>query len=177
MDFKKPLNSFNQLLRQQSIIFAHLFWDQSKRENETIKTHTMYPEQLVIPMKAELTSLGFEDLTTPEKVDAAIRDTKGTVLVVVNSVCGCAAGAARPAVKMAMSHEKKPAHLATVFAGFDTEATAQARKYFAPYPPSSPCMALFKDGMLVHFIERHHIEGRSAAMIADNLRMAFDEFC
>ncbi len=104
----------------------------------------MYPEQLVIPMKAELTSLGFEDLTTPEKVDAAIRDTKGTVLVVVNSVCGCAAGAARPAVKMAMSHEKKPAHLATVFAGFDTEATAQARKYFAPYPPSSPCMALFK---------------------------------
>jgi putative YphP/YqiW family bacilliredoxin len=138
----------------------------------------MYPEQLVIPMKGELSSVGFKDLTTPEEVDSAIKDSKGTLLVVVNSVCGCAAGAARPGVKEAVSSsEKKPNQLAAVFAGFDTEATAQARKYFAPYPPSSPCVALFKDGKLVHFLERHHIEGRSAAMIADNLKMAFEEFC
>lgn len=137
----------------------------------------MYPENLVMPMKAELTSAGFSDLTTPEQVDAAIKDSKGTVLCVVNSVCGCAAGAARPAVKLAVQHNKKPDSIITVFAGFDNEAVAQARKYFVPYPPSSPCVALFKDGKLVHFIERHHIEGRSAQMIADNLKMAFDQFC
>ncbi|MFN5629946.1 MAG: BrxA/BrxB family bacilliredoxin [Bacteroidota bacterium] len=138
----------------------------------------MYPEQLVIPMKGELSSVGFKDLTTPQEVDAAIKDSKGTLLVVVNSVCGCAAGAARPGVKDAVnSSPKKPDLLTAVFAGFDTEATAQARKYFAPYPPSSPCVALFKDGKLVHFLERHHIEGKSAAMISDNLKMAFEEFC
>lgn len=137
----------------------------------------MYPENLVMPMKAELTSAGFKDLTTPEQVDAAIKDSKGTVLCVVNSVCGCAAGAARPGVKLAVQHSKKPDVITTVFAGFDGEAVAQARKYFLPYPPSSPCVALFKDGKLVHFIERHHIEGRSAQMIADNLKMAFDQFC
>ena len=138
----------------------------------------MYPEQLVIPMKGELSSVGFKDLTTPQDVDSALKDSKGTVLVVVNSVCGCAAGAARPGVKEAVSSSaKKPDHLTAVFAGFDTEAVAQARKYFSPYPPSSPCVALFKDGKLVHFLERHHIEGRSAAMIADNLKMAFEEFC
>lgn len=138
----------------------------------------MYPEQLVMPMKGELTSLGFIDLKTADDVDATIKDSKGTLLVVVNSVCGCAAGAARPGIKEAVSSsEKKPNTLATVFAGFDTEATNQARKYFAPYPPSSPCVALFKDGKLVHFLERHHIEGRSAAMISDNLKMAFEEFC
>jgi putative YphP/YqiW family bacilliredoxin len=136
----------------------------------------MYPEAIVIPMKSELSSVGFQDLTTPDAVDAAV-NSKGTVLMVVNSVCGCAAGAARPGIKMAIQHGKKPDTLTAVFAGFDTEAVAQARKHFAPYPPSSPSIALFKDGKLVHFIERHHIEGRSAAMIADNLKMAFDEYC
>jgi putative YphP/YqiW family bacilliredoxin len=143
----------------------------------TLKNQTkMYPETIVKPMKSELTTVGFEDLTTPEAVDLAV-NSKGTVLVVVNSVCGCAAGAARPALKLAIQNGKKPDRLTTVFAGFDTEATAQARKHFAPYPPSSPSVALFKDGKLVHFIERHHIEGRSAQMIADNLKAAFDEYC
>ena len=137
----------------------------------------MYPENLVNPMKAELTSVGFEDLTTIEAVDDVLKKDKGTVLVMVNSVCGCAAGAARPGVKIAAKHSKRPERLTTVFAGFDSEAVAQARKYFAPYPPSSPSIALFKDGKLVHFVERHHIEGRSAEMIADNLKMAFDEYC
>jgi putative YphP/YqiW family bacilliredoxin len=136
----------------------------------------MYPESIVLPMKAELTNVGFQDLTTPDEVSAAI-NSKGTVLVVVNSVCGCAAGAARPGVKLAVAGDKRPDKITTVFAGFDTEAVAEARKHFAPYPPSSPAMALFKDGKLVHFIERHHIEGRSAQMIAENLQMAFNEFC
>ena len=136
----------------------------------------MYPEAIVKPMKAELTAVGFEDLKTPEAVDSAV-NSKGTVLMVVNSVCGCAAGAARPGIKLAVQNSKKPGKLTTVFAGFDTEATAQARKHFAPYPPSSPSIALFKDGKLVHFIERLHIEGRSAQMIADNLKMAFDQYC
>jgi len=136
----------------------------------------MYPESIVSPMKAELTAVGFEDLTNPDAVNAAI-NSPGTTLVVVNSVCGCAAGAARPGVKLSLSGSKKPNKITTVFAGFDTEAVAEARKHFAPYPPSSPAIALFKDGKLVHFVERHHIEGRSAQMIADNLKMAFDEFC
>lgn len=136
----------------------------------------MYPESIVLPMKQELVTVGFEDLTTPDAVNAAI-NSKGTVLVVVNSVCGCAAGAARPGVKMAVANSKRPQKITTVFAGFDTEAVTEARKHFAPYPPSSPAIALFKDGKLVHFVERHHIEGRSAQMIADNLKMAFDEFC
>jgi len=136
----------------------------------------MYPEAMVKPMKAELTSVGFEDLTTPDQVNAAV-NSKGTVLVVVNSVCGCAAGAARPGVKGAVSGAKHPDKLCTVFAGFDTEAVMEARKHFAPYPPSSPSIGLFKDGKLVHFVERHHIEGRSAQMIADHLKMAFEEFC
>lgn len=136
----------------------------------------MYPEAIVKPMKAELTAVGFEDLITPEAVDNAI-NTKGTTLVVVNSVCGCAAGAARPGIRLAINNSKKPNKLTAVFAGFDTEAVMQARKHFTPYPPSSPAIALFKDGKLVHFVERHHIEGRSAEMIADNLKMAFDEYC
>ena len=136
----------------------------------------MYPPSLVLPMKEELTSVGFEDLTTPEAVHTAIHSS-GTVLVMVNSVCGCAAGAARPGVKLAVAGSKKPNKITAVFAGVDTEAVAEARKHFAPSPPSSPAIALFKDGKLVHFIERHHIEGRSAQMIADNLKMAFDEFC
>jgi len=136
----------------------------------------MYPESLVKPMKAELVSSGFEDLTTSDAVEKAIKQ-EGTVLVVVNSVCGCAAGAARPGIKLSLSHTKKPGKLTTVFAGFDTEAVAQARKHFSPYPPSSPAIALFKNGELVHMVERHNIEGRTAAMIADHLKMVYDEFC
>jgi len=136
----------------------------------------MYPAEVVAPMKADLTSVGFEELLTPEAVDDAIK-TEGTTLVVVNSVCGCAAGMARPAVKMAIKSDKRPDRLTTVFAGVDKEATAQARNYMMPYPPSSPSIALFKDGKLVHFIERHHIEGRPAEMIAENLAMAFEEYC
>ena len=136
----------------------------------------MYPEAIVKPMKSELTSVGFEELATSDAVDSAV-SSKGTVLVVVNSVCGCAAGAARPGVKLAIHNAKHPDKLTTVFAGVDTEATAQARKHFLPYPPSSPSIALFKDGKLVHFIERHHIEGRPAEMIAENLKMAFEQYC
>lgn len=136
----------------------------------------MYPEELVMPMKAELTEVGFEELLSAEAVDNAIK-SDGTVLVMINSVCGCAAANARPAVKMATKHGKTPDKFTTVFAGFDKEAVDQARKYMLPYPPSSPSIALFKDGRLVHFIERHHIEGRAAEMIAENLTAAFDEFC
>ncbi|MFM8433479.1 MAG: BrxA/BrxB family bacilliredoxin [Bacteroidota bacterium] len=136
-----------------------------------------YPEYICTPMRQELTNVGFQELRTPEDVDENIPSSSGTALLVLNSVCGCAAGTARPGVKLSLHHTKKPAHLFTVFAGQDMEATAQARKYTLPYPPSSPCIALFKDGKLVHFIERHHIEGRSAEMIAENLKMAFDEYC
>ncbi|MBI1191964.1 MAG: BrxA/BrxB family bacilliredoxin [Bacteroidetes bacterium] len=137
----------------------------------------MYPPELVAPMKNDLVQVGFEELTTPESVDQAIRDAEGTTLLVVNSVCGCAAGNARPAVKAAVQQGKTPTRMVTVFAGVDTAATAQARKYLQPYPPSSPAIALFKDGKLVHFIERHHIEGRPAHMIADNLVAAFEAYC
>ncbi len=136
----------------------------------------MYPAELVAPMKADLTNVGFEELKTPEQVDNALAD-KGTVLVVVNSVCGCAAGACRPGVKMSLSGSKRPGKLTTVFAGVDTDAVMRARQHFLPYPPSSPSIALFKDGKLVHFVERHHIEGRTAQMIADHLTMAYEEFC
>jgi putative YphP/YqiW family bacilliredoxin len=128
-------------------------------------------------MRLDLTSAGFKELKTAEEVDQTIPNQKGTLLLVMNSVCGCAAGAARPGVKLALNDGKKPEMLTTVFAGQDLEATSQARKYTLPYPPSSPAIALFKDGKLVHFLERHHIEGRSAEMIAENLKMAFDEFC
>ncbi|TXI87499.1 MAG: BrxA/BrxB family bacilliredoxin [Crocinitomicaceae bacterium] len=137
----------------------------------------MYPEQLVAPMKEDLIKVGFKQLVTPEEVDATIPNSKGTVLVVVNSVCGCAAGNMRPGVKLSLANDKIPANLTTVFAGVDGEAVAQARKYFLPYPPSSPSIALFKDGELVHFLERHHIEGGTAQMIADNLTEAYNEFC
>ncbi|WP_299206412.1 BrxA/BrxB family bacilliredoxin [Brumimicrobium sp.] len=136
----------------------------------------MYPAELVAPMKEDLTSVGFEDLTTPEQVDNIIKNTKGTLLMVVNSVCGCAAGNMRPGVKESLKGEVKPDALATVFAGVDGEATNQARKYFLPYPPSSPSVAVFKDGKLVHFLERHHIEGVTAQMISDNLQEAYKEF-
>jgi putative YphP/YqiW family bacilliredoxin len=137
----------------------------------------MYPAELVQPMKEDLTNVGFQELLSASDVDNAINNSEGTLLVVVNSVCGCAAGNMRPGVKLSIQHDKKPAHLTTVFAGVDQEAVAQARNYFLPYPPSSPSIALFKDGKLVHFLERHHIEGGSAQMIAANLQAAYDEFC
>jgi len=135
----------------------------------------MYPAEIVMPMKEQLTSNGFEDLTTPEQVEAAIAKP-GTTLVMVNSVCGCAAGAARPGVLQSLDNDKVPANLTTVFAGFDKDAVAKAREFFAPFPPSSPAVALFKDGELVHMLERHHIEGHSAAAIAENLKQAYNEF-
>ena len=135
----------------------------------------MYPAEIVMPMKAQLTSNGFEDLTTPEQVEAAVKQ-EGTTLGMVNSVCGCAAGAARPGVVMSLNNEKVPTHLTTVFAGFDKDAVAKAREFFAPFPPSSPAVALFKDGELVHMLERHHIEGHSAEAIAENLKAAYNEF-
>jgi putative YphP/YqiW family bacilliredoxin len=128
-------------------------------------------------MKEDLTNVGFQELLSASEVDNAINNSEGTLLVVVNSVCGCAAGNMRPGVKLSIQHDKKPAQLTTVFAGVDQEAVAQARNYFLPYPPSSPSIALFKDGKLVHFLERHHIEGGSAQMIAANLQAAYDEFC
>ncbi|MGS0748073.1 BrxA/BrxB family bacilliredoxin [Halpernia sp. GG3] len=136
----------------------------------------MYPEDLVMPMKAELTDKGFEDLTTAEKVDTAVKQS-GTTLLVINSVCGCAAGAARPGVVFSLTGDKKPDHLATTFAGFDVDAVNEARRLLAPFPPSSPCVALFKDGELVHMLERHHIEGNPAGAIAANLQAAYDEYC
>ncbi|MEL6560619.1 MAG: BrxA/BrxB family bacilliredoxin [Bacteroidota bacterium] len=138
----------------------------------------MYPEELVAPMRTDLTSAGFQELKTADEVDSHFKDHKGTSLVVINSVCGCAAGAARPGVKMAVSDsDKKPDTLATVFAGVDFDATAKAREYTLPYPPSSPSIALFKDGELVHFVERHHIEGRPADMIAQHMTQVFEEYC
>ena len=137
----------------------------------------MYPAHLVAPMAEDLTAHGFEGLETPAAVDAAMENQEGTMLLVVNSVCGCAAANARPGAKMALQHDKTPDRAMTVFAGVDREATARAREFLLPYPPSSPSIALFKDGKLVHFIERHSIEGRSAQVIAENLKMAFDRYC
>mgnify|MGYP002629323886 FL=1 len=137
----------------------------------------MYPPELVQPMKEDLTSVGFTQLSAPSDVDEIIKNTEGTLLLVVNSVCGCAAGNMRPGVKLSLQNAAKPTALGTVFAGVDSDATNQARKYFLPYPPSSPSIALFKDGKLVHFLERHHIEGGTAQMIADNLSEAYKEFC
>ncbi|MDH5396812.1 MAG: BrxA/BrxB family bacilliredoxin [Cyclobacteriaceae bacterium] len=138
----------------------------------------MYPEEIVAPMREDLTSVGFAEFRSADEVDNHLTDHKGTSLVVINSVCGCAAGSARPGVKWAVTNsEKKPDHLTTVFAGVDGEATARTRDYTAPFPPSSPSIALFKDGELVHFIERHHIEGRSAQMIGQHLLEVFKEFC
>lgn len=137
----------------------------------------MYPADLVRPMSEELTLNGFNGLTTPEEVRELLEKNEGTVLLVVNSVCGCAAANARPGARIAAQNAKKPDVLATVFAGVDGDAVSLAREYLLPYPPSSPSIALFKDGKLVHFLERHHIEGRSAHIIADNLKMAFDHFC
>lgn len=137
----------------------------------------MYDERLVAPMRQELTQLGIAELRTAEQVDAALQDTPGTTLVVVNSVCGCAARNARPAVGEALRHGVRPDHATTVFAGQDVDATARARSYFTGYRPSSPQIALMKDGDIVFMLERHQIEGRSAAMIAQDLKDAFDRWC
>ena len=137
----------------------------------------MYPEPLVAPMRQELTRLGIQELRTAADVDAKVRDARGTTLVVVNSVCGCAARNARPAVAMALGHKRRPDHLTTVFAGQDREATERARSYFIGYPPSSPQIALLENGKLVYMLERHQIEGRSAQEIASDLTGAFERYC
>ncbi len=138
----------------------------------------MYPVELTTPMAKDLTDFGFEGLTTPEAVTEVMEKNEGTTMVVVNSVCGCAAANARPGAKLAVNgSEKHPDRMVTVFAGVDKAATEKAREYMLPYPPSSPSIALFKDGKLVHFLERHHIEGRSAEIIAENLKLAFERYC
>ena len=136
----------------------------------------MYPPELVKPMREELTNAGFEELLTAEAVDKAM-EAKGTALVVINSVCGCAAANARPGAIQAIQGDKKPTYLYTAFAGVDKEAVDKAREHMVPFPPSSPAMALFKDGELVHMLERHHIEGRAAEMITENLKQAFEDYC
>ena len=136
----------------------------------------MYPEDMIAPMRAELANNGYTETKTPEEVISSIT-AQGTALVVVNSVCGCAAGSARPAAIAAAKSEVKPDRMITVFAGNDKAAVDEARKHMLPFPPSSPSMALFKNGELVHMIERHHIEGRTAQMIAGNLLGAFEEHC
>ena len=136
----------------------------------------MYPAELVKPMREDLTNVGFQELHTVEAVDAALAK-EGTTLVVVNSVCGCAAANARPGARQSLQNTKRPDNLVTVFAGVDKEATNRAREFMIPFPPSSPCMALFKDGELVHMLERHHIEGRPAELIAENLVDAYNDHC
>lgn len=137
----------------------------------------MYPEHITKPMAQELENAGFQSLKTAEEVSALLDKKEGTVFVVINSVCGCAAANARPGAIAAAKSEKRPDHLVTVFAGVDREAVDKARSYTFPYPPSSPSMAVFKDGQLVHMIERHQIEGRPAQLIAQNLVAAFEEYC
>ena len=138
----------------------------------------MYPEEMTAPIRADLTDVGFTELRTSDEVIDHLENMKDTALLVINSICGCAAGMARPAVKMALTNaSKQPEKLFTVFAGVDMDATSKAREYTLPYPPSSPSIALFKDGELVHFVERHHIEGRPAEVIADHLIDVFEEYC
>ncbi|MBA3297368.1 MAG: BrxA/BrxB family bacilliredoxin [Acidobacteria bacterium] len=136
-----------------------------------------YPESFIGPMRQELTRLGVRELRTAAEVDALLRQTSGTTMVVVNSMCGCAAGKARPGIALALKHEVKPDVIATVFAGGDIDATDRARSYFAPYPPSSPSIAILRDGKLVHMVERREIENQSAEAIARNLTDAFDRIC
>lgn len=137
----------------------------------------MYPEELVAPMRADLTNNGFTELKDSETVNNALSNQEGTTLLVVNSVCGCAAGSARPGAVGSLSGDKKPNNLYTVFAGQDKDAVATAREFLLPYPPSSPSIGVFKDGNLVHFVERHHIEGRSAEMISNHLQEVYKQFC
>ena len=136
-----------------------------------------YPEEVIRPMREELTRLGVEELRTPEAVDAAVKNSDGTLMIVVNSICGCAAGKARPGVALALQHKVRPDKVATVFAGGDIEATARARGYFTGYGPSSPSIGLLKDGLLVYMMERHQIEGKGPEQIAAELRQAFDQHC
>jgi putative YphP/YqiW family bacilliredoxin len=136
-----------------------------------------YPEIMIRPMREDLTRLGFDELRTPEAVDATIADSKGTLMVVVNSICGCAAGKARPGVALALQNRARPDRMATVFAGADIEATERARSYFTGYGPSSPSIAILKDGQLVYMLERYQIEGQDATQIATELRSAFDKYC
>lgn len=136
-----------------------------------------YPEMLVSPMRAELTNVGFKELKTPEEVEQAMSDAKGLSLVVVNSVCGCAAGAARPGIIRSLTNNKTPENLYTVFAGQDLDAVSKAREFMMPYPPSSPSVALFKDGKLVHFVERMNIEGHTAEQVAEQLKQAYNQHC
>ena len=136
-----------------------------------------YPEEVIRPMREELTRLGVEELRTPKAVDETLKNSKGTVMVVVNSICGCAAGKARPGIAMALQNEIRPDKVATVFAGGDIEATERARSYFTGYPPSSPSIGLFKDGQLVYMMERYQIEGRGPEQIAGELRQAFEQHC
>ncbi|MAP05049.1 MAG: hypothetical protein CMP79_00175 [Formosa sp.] len=136
----------------------------------------MYPAELVKPMRDQLTQAGFDELYSADAVDAALSQP-GTTLVVVNSVCGCAAANARPGVIQSLKNNKRPAQSVTVFAGVDKEAVNKVREHMVPFPPSSPCMALFKDGELVHMLERHHIEGRPAELIAENLKDAYNTHC
>ncbi len=136
-----------------------------------------YPEIMIRPMREELTRLGFDELKTPAQVDETVQNSKGTLMVVVNSICGCAAGKARPGIAQALQHSVRPDKVATVFAGADIEATERARNYFTGYPPSSPSIALLKDGKLVYMMERHQIEGRGPLEIAQELTKAFDEHC
>jgi putative YphP/YqiW family bacilliredoxin len=136
----------------------------------------MYPEDMIAPMRADLTNAGFQEVRSSEEMESVIK-SEGTTLVVINSVCGCAAANARPAAKLAVTSSKRPDRIVTAFAGNDRDAVNKAREMMAPFPPSSPSMALFKDGMLVHMIERHHIEGRQAELIAENLRQAFESHC
>ena len=137
----------------------------------------MYPEEVCTPMREELTSAGFQELRTVEQVDEVLNKKQGTVLVLINSMCGCAAGSCRPGALLSLENDKTPDFLTTVFAGQDKEATDRARAYMLPFPPSSPSIALFKDGELVHFVERHNIEGHLKEAIAENLSAAYDEFC
>lgn len=136
----------------------------------------MYPEDMIAPMRADLTNAGFTEVRSAQDMEEVVK-AEGTTLVVINSVCGCAAANARPAAKLAIQHSKRPDRVVTSFAGNDKDAVDKARQLMAPFPPSSPSMALFKNGQLVHMIERHHIEGRMAELIADNLKQAFDEHC
>jgi putative YphP/YqiW family bacilliredoxin len=149
----------------------------SKKYFDKEKQKMPYSEILIKPMREDLTRLGVEEARTPEQVEDAITNTKGTLMVVVNSVCGCAAGKARPGVALALQSQVRPDRSVTVFAGADIEATAKAREHFAPYPPSSPQIALFKDGKLVYMLERHQVENRVAEQIAHELTQAFERFC
>ena len=153
-----------------------MHFDHSLLYLSQLKLLIMYPAELVKPMREDLTSVGFVELTNPDEVNSQVPNSETAVLI-VNSVCGCAAANARPGAKIATQEGKSPDHLVTVFAGVDVDSTKKAREMMIPFPPSSPSIALFKDGQLVHMLERHHIEGRSADMIAANLAGAYDEFC